>query len=301
MIERISLNSFKYFYYVATHESITIASEKLFVTQGAVSRQIKNIEESLNKDLFLRTGKTLTLTSDGLFLLNCCQEIFNQLDACLNILNNKAYNKEALIISCEPCLYLKWLIPKLQKFNNLNYGFELIINTTSTSLDFQSSHFDLAIRRNDIGWGNHIYNEFISEEILFFIQDNHLIEDSSGKVLLSTSRKNFWTNIINNKLIGSRLKYAKLIEMDYFHLCIESCIAGLGKTITSGYLIEKELKNDLVKPVIAPFTDGSSYYLLSPTPFHNDERKIFFKEWLKHEMQQSLLYLNGFQKQLEPV
>ena len=41
MIGRVSLNSLKFFYYVARYDSVTIAAEKLFVTQGAVSKQLK--------------------------------------------------------------------------------------------------------------------------------------------------------------------------------------------------------------------------------------------------------------------
>ena len=49
MIERLSLNSLKFFYYVARYDSVTIAAEKLFVTQGAVSKQLKNLEEVLGQ------------------------------------------------------------------------------------------------------------------------------------------------------------------------------------------------------------------------------------------------------------
>lgn len=86
--KRISLNSFKFFYYVAMYESATIASEKLSVTQGAVSRQIKNLEDTLNTTLFIRKGKNLELTSEGVLLLNCCQNIFHEIDKCLIKLNN---------------------------------------------------------------------------------------------------------------------------------------------------------------------------------------------------------------------
>ena len=62
MIERLSLNSLKFFYYVARYDSVTIAAEKLFVTQGAVSKQLKNLEEVLGRRLFIRDGKKLQLT-----------------------------------------------------------------------------------------------------------------------------------------------------------------------------------------------------------------------------------------------
>ncbi len=65
MIERISLNSLKFFYFVAKYNSITKASKKLFVTQSAVSKPIYNIEESLNKQMFVRRNKSLVITQEG--------------------------------------------------------------------------------------------------------------------------------------------------------------------------------------------------------------------------------------------
>ena len=59
MIERLSLNSLKYFYYVATYGSVTLAAQKLFVTQSAVSKQLKNLENDLGIDLFDRVNKKL--------------------------------------------------------------------------------------------------------------------------------------------------------------------------------------------------------------------------------------------------
>ena len=65
MIERLSLNSLKFFYYVAIEGSVTIAAERLYVTQSAVSRQIKNLEDLLNITLFERKNKSLILTAEG--------------------------------------------------------------------------------------------------------------------------------------------------------------------------------------------------------------------------------------------
>ena len=59
MIERISLNSLKFFYFVAKYGSVTLAAKKLFVTQSAVSKQTYNLEEALNTTLFDRKIKHL--------------------------------------------------------------------------------------------------------------------------------------------------------------------------------------------------------------------------------------------------
>ena len=108
MIERLSLNSLKFFYYVARYDSVTIAAEKLFVTQGAVSKQLKNLEEVLGRRLFIRDGKKLQLTGDGLTLFDCCEQVFPQIDQCLvQMAKEKKNEKKSLILSCEPTIAMK--------------------------------------------------------------------------------------------------------------------------------------------------------------------------------------------------
>ncbi len=68
MIERLSLNSLKFFYYVARYDSVTIAAEKLFVTQGAVSKQLKNLEEALGQYNLYQTLLEVTEPERELFL-----------------------------------------------------------------------------------------------------------------------------------------------------------------------------------------------------------------------------------------
>ena len=89
MIERLSLNALKFFYFVAQYGSVTIAANKLCVTQSAVSKQIYNLEDSLGIVLFDRKKKKLYLTSQGTLLFNSCQKTFTELDECLIELKKK--------------------------------------------------------------------------------------------------------------------------------------------------------------------------------------------------------------------
>lgn len=79
------------------------------------------------------------------------------------------------------------------------------------------------------------------------------------------------------------MEYSK-VELEHFYLCLEGCLAGLGTTIISFYIIEKELSWGALKKITDPMKDGSSYYLLSKTDFQQDPRKIIFLDWLKKEM-----------------
>ncbi|MBP2544052.1 LysR family transcriptional regulator [Acinetobacter guillouiae] len=287
--KRISLNSFKFFYYVAMYESATIASEKLSVTQGAVSRQIKNLEDTLKTTLFIRKGKNLELTSEGVLLLNCCQNIFHEIDKCLIKLNNRETDLNELVISCESTLCMKWLIPRLKSFNDLNNPFKIKIITDDKLTDF--NHLDLAIRRDDFHWKEHIYNTKLVNEIMFFIQNPAHIGEN---ILISSSRPKFWGSLLKINQIRDKITHFHYKELDHFSLCIEGCLSGLGVTFASGYMIENELKNQKLEPIITPFQDGSSYYLLSASPFEEDYRKTVFKNWLIEELRQTEKFLEKY-------
>ncbi|SEL56802.1 LysR family transcriptional regulator [Acinetobacter sp. DSM 11652] len=285
MIEKISLNSLKFFYFVAKYSSVTIAAKKLFVTQSAVSKQIYNLEEILNITLFERRNKTLILTKEGETLFHCAQNIFNQLDDCLiGLTQNKTENKQ-LVLSCEPTISMKWLIPRLVEFKKLGHDFEIVLLTGGGVVDFEKDNIDIAIRRNDFEWGSHLFSEKIGDEYIVAVQASH--HPKTKELLISKSRPYFAKKLHQLDELKDILKKHSKIELEHFYLCLEGCLAGLGKTIISIYMIEKELELKSVKKITPILQDGSAYYLLSHTRFIEDPRKIIFLNWLKNEMKQS--------------
>ncbi len=286
MIEQLSLNTLKYFYYVATHGSVTVAAQKLFVTQSAVSKQLKNLEQSLGIVLFDRVNKTLILTQNGEALLSCCQQVFTQLDNCLLTLKTPNVFTQQLVVSCEPTLAMKWLIPRLATFNQLQSGVDIVLLTSGGQVDFQASNVDIALRRNDFAWGGGIVHEKMADEYVVAVRSpNH---QPSKRLLLSSSRPQLWQQLTHSKLLGDELLTYETVVLDHFYLCIEGALAGLGTAVVSSYMVEQELNNYLLQKVQPPIADSSSYHVLSATPFFEDDRKMIFKTWLKHEMQKSM-------------
>ncbi len=282
MIEKISLNSLKFFYYVAQHGSVTLASQKLFVTQSAVSKQIKNLEDALGLILFDRVNKKLILTSNGSLLFACCQQVFAKLDDCLVDLKNQQYENKQLVLSCEPTISMKWLIPRLAEFNSLNYGFEIVLLTGGGIVDFQGKSIDIALRRNDFEWDKNIFHEKIIEEYIVAVRNTRT--DQTNTLLLTSSRPNLWQHINKSKLVSSDILSYEHMVLEHFYLCIEGCLAGLGTAIVSIFMVEKEISHEFLALVHPPVADSSSYHLLSYYPFYEDERKVIFKNWLKTEM-----------------
>ena len=285
MIEKISLNSLKFFYYVAQHGSVTLASQKLFVTQSAVSKQIKNLEDALGLILFDRVNKKLVLTSNGSLLFACCQQVFAKLDDCLVDLKNQQYEKKQLVLSCEPTISMKWLIPRLAEFNSLNYGFEIVLLTGGGIVDFQGKSIDIALRRNDFEWDKNIFHEKIIEEYIVAVRNTRT--DQTNTLLLTSSRPHLWQHINKSKLVSSDILSYEHMVLEHFYLCIEGCLAGLGTAIVSIFMVEKEISHEFLELVHPPVADSSSYHLLSYYPFYEDERKVIFKNWLKIKMTRS--------------
>lgn len=185
MIEKISLNSLKFFYFVAKYSTVTNAAEKLFVTQSAVSKQIYNLEGFLEINLFYRKNKSLILTSEGELLFDCCQKVFSQLDDCFMNLNQAKTERKQLVLSCEPTISMKWLIPRLSKFKDYGYDFEIVLLTGGGVVDFDKDNVDMAIRRNDFFWGEHIFSERIADEYIIMVENQNT--SMKKDLLISTS------------------------------------------------------------------------------------------------------------------
>lgn len=291
MIERLSLNSLKFFYYVARFESVTVAADKLFVTQSAVSKQLKNLEESLGLVLFIREARKLTLTSEGEVLFECCQQVFQQIDQCVLQLQQHSKAQKSLTLSCEPTLAMKWLIPRLLHFKQLYPEFEVSLLTGGGVVDFSSQNIDLALRRDDFDWDAALYSEKIADEQMLGVigKSGHA---AATQVFISKSRPKLWQQFKQQH--PEQLKNLKRSSLEHFYLCIEACLAGLGATVVSAYMVEREIKYQMLDRLTAVYADGSAYHLLSAQPFEDDIRKLVFRDWLKDEMQKSQLWLASF-------
>ena len=107
-----SLNALKAFVAVAEQSSISMAAQKLHVTHGAVSRQIKLLEEELNCILLEKQGRGIKLTDTGQQLYQGCQPAFRAIaDSCHQL--RQQQQEKPLVLACSGSLLARWLIPRL--------------------------------------------------------------------------------------------------------------------------------------------------------------------------------------------
>ncbi|THB76791.1 MAG: LysR family transcriptional regulator [Desulfobacteraceae bacterium] len=138
-----SLNALRAFESVARHLSFTRAADELCVTQGAVSRQVKNLEEELGIQLFSRVPNRLGLTSDGENLYHSAHSAFKQIQHAKQAILEK---HSKLNIIAAPTFATRWLSPRLYRFQERNPELQILLETTVKKRDFRYySNFDAAL------------------------------------------------------------------------------------------------------------------------------------------------------------
>jgi len=144
----------------ARHLSFTRAADERFVTQSAISRQIRALEDDLGVELFARGHRALTLTSHGQKLLLSCQAVLAQLRRTVSSI--RAPNaREVLALSTTPSFASYWLIPRLHSFTQANPGVDVRLDASYEVRDLQADGFDIAVRyqKANASDGERLFNE----------------------------------------------------------------------------------------------------------------------------------------------
>ena len=139
------LNALRAFEAAARHLSFTKAAEELYVTQAAVSHQVKALEEALGVQLFRRLNRRLMLTDAGQLYLPALTEAFDGIDAATGRLRADE-NAGSLTVSVANSLAAKWLLPRLPRFRERHPEIDVEVSAADRLVDFGRDNVDMGIR-----------------------------------------------------------------------------------------------------------------------------------------------------------
>lgn len=145
------LNPLRAFEAAARRGSVSAAARELSVTHGAISHQIKALEEALGAVLFERGGKRLKLTSQGALLLPAVTEAFGGIAAATALMRRPA-TTGSLTITCVPALLSFWIIPRLNRFTDRYPGIKLTLIPANDPSQVFSRDVDVSILYGDGNW-----------------------------------------------------------------------------------------------------------------------------------------------------
>lgn len=253
----INFELYRIFYVVANHCNITKASEELSISQPAISKSIKNLEEQLGGQLFVRTKRGVTLTEEG-------KEFYNYIKQAIEYINN-AENKFTDLINLETgCIKIgisttltkEFLLPYLEEFHSSypKINIQIITNLTSDLMSkLKNGLIDIVILNlNDKNYGNDIeiikcrkindcfvvnnkYRNLINREIALKDLNNYpLILQAKG-----SNTREFLDNIAKENDIILKPN----IELASYSLVAEFSKIGLGIGYVTKEYIKDAIKN----------------------------------------------------------
>lgn len=147
---RLPLTALRSFEVAGRLLSFTQAAEELFVSQAAISRQIRELEATLGHPLFERLHRAVRLTPEGEALLGVLTESFDRIDAALSVISAKDA-VASVTISVEPTFAALWMVPNLIEFRTLHPEIEVRIESDPRVIEFRANEAVLAIRQSGPG------------------------------------------------------------------------------------------------------------------------------------------------------
>src|ERR1041385_135083 len=145
------LNALKAFEAAARAESFTRAAEELNVTQGAVSHQVKALEDTLGLKLFNRERQRLIITEAGREYLAVVRDALDRIALGTERVVQRQ-SRGGLTVSTSPDFAAKWLVVRLGRFIEAHPDIDLRVSATTQYVDFAREDVDVAIRHGDGNW-----------------------------------------------------------------------------------------------------------------------------------------------------
>jgi LysR family transcriptional regulator of beta-lactamase len=151
MRPHLPLNALRAFEASARHLSFTRAGLELFVSQAAISHQIKGLEARLGATLFRRLPRGLALTDEGAALVPVLSEAFDRIGATMARFSDGRF-REVLTIGAVGTFAVGWLLPRLADFERRHPEIDLRLLTNNNRVDLAGEGLDVAIRFGDGAW-----------------------------------------------------------------------------------------------------------------------------------------------------
>jgi DNA-binding transcriptional LysR family regulator len=284
------LKSLVYFEAAARLQSFTRASSELNVTQGAVSRQIRLLEEFLGRKLFEREKRQVFLTDDGHNYYVSIASILQQLKGATDSLLAPADSTQVTLVTSS-ALAAMYLLPKIPAFRNKNPDIQIRIVARDNINELQNSRFDLALYYCREPVAGYQCTPLFHERVFPVCSPGYLEQNISQFQNSPTFSENLiwmesdedWINWpewldamglavteFNNKLV-----------VNHYPMVIQAAIAGQGIALAWAHLVDIELENGfLVVPTDQYLETGSRFFLITPGTPKPNPRVTTLNNWL---------------------
>lgn len=271
----------------ARHESFTKAALELSLTQGAVCRQIANLEEFVGVELFRRSRRGVKLTEAG---LSYSRRVASGLDAVerdtLSIMGHTGAN--VIELAVVPTFGTQWLLPRLKDFQHKHPQVTVNLTNRTRPFLFADTDFDAAIYFGDADWPGTEAHPLMGENPMP-VCSPALLGNSDGltpnmiaelPLLQQTTRPYAWRQWFN----AQNLNIARDLtgpRYELFSMLAQAAMHEMGIALIPPFLIQRELaEKRLVIANRNALASIKAYYLMIPERKAESASLRAFRDWL---------------------
>ncbi|GAB3122206.1 LysR family transcriptional regulator [Novispirillum itersonii] len=269
--------------------SVTGAARELSLTQSAVSRQIKALEEQLGIELFAREKQSIRLTVGGAAYAREIREALSKISSASLTLRANPMGG-TLTLATLPFFGARWLTPRLPRFLAAYPGVSVNLVTRIAPFDFRHEVIDAAIHFGGETWPGTGMVRLRPETVLPVctpgLRDQYAFADPAdlraAPLLHLTTRPDAWERWLRR--YGADAENVHGMLFDQFALLAQAAVAGLGIALLPSFLMEEELSSGRLVPALPlPYTPEEAYYLCWPVERAEHPPMMAFREWLVAE------------------
>jgi LysR family transcriptional regulator, glycine cleavage system transcriptional activator len=281
------LTALKAFDAAARHLSFTAAAAELYVTHGAVSRQIAALEQELKVALFVRGARGLKLTAEGAQFARGVGTAFDTLRSAVAQVRHEG-PAEALRVSVPPTLAMRWLIPRMSDLHHAHPRLHIELTTSTEPVDFEAGEYDAAIRRIRQVPRGLLATRFLDARPVPVCspayQEQHRLRGPAdlrrATLILTRSEPQAWPDWLRANHV-QRPASAHTIAFEQLYFALQAALDSLGVALAPASLVQEEIQRRRLCALAQP--EGPvlpSYALLAPkVSVHSDAIRTF-GEWL---------------------
>lgn len=288
-----SLNALRAFEAAGRHLSFTRAATELNVTQGAVSRLVKQLEDDLGAALFRRGARGLELTPAGAGFLPALSDAFERLTVATRLVRRPARQASHLAIAMLPTFAMRWFMPRLADFQRLHPGITVDVTSADRPIDFRAEPIDVGIQYGPGGTSGdwpEVTAEFLMAETVILVASPAVLKTRPLRQPADVKRHVLLTHSTRPEAWGEWFAAAGLKQpkpprgpaFEHFFMSIEAAANGLGLALVPDIFVQAELADKrLVEPLPRHRLARKGGYYLLHLPGREREPAIkAFRDWL---------------------
>lgn len=255
----MSIRHLRIFIAVAEYKKMSLAAQKLFITQPSVSQAIKEIEDYYGVKLFERLSRKLHITESGLYLLKYARHIIQSFDEMEMGLKNKGQNISLHIgasITVGSCM-INNIINKLEKENEDISTIVTVNNTDTLEKMLLNSELDVAIVEGVISNKELITKPICTDKLIVVVGKNHKFYNKDEVSIFDLNKENI---ISREEGSGSRKIFDNILKNYNIDVNIvlsstdtqsikNAAISGRGVAVLSSMIVEDELKKGTLRKI----------------------------------------------------